>query len=129
VMLLTVVNRIAVDIPQKQEVVKGAVQQGKNNAFTDVLKNEISKSADLKYSEHAKTRLRDRHIELSEADRLKIGLAVENAARKGAKDSLLLLNDLALLVSVKNRTVVTAIDQQAQSNKVFTNIDSAVIIR
>ncbi len=73
--------------------------------------------------------MKDRHIELTKQDQLKIDNAVERVAEKGAKESLLLLNNLALLVSVKNRTVITAIDQQSQSEKVFTNIDSAVIVR
>jgi flagellar operon protein len=53
--------------------------------------------------------------------------AVSRAEEKGAKDSLVLLRDLAFIVSVKNRTVVTAVDGEHIKENVFTNIDSAVI--
>lgn len=52
--------------------------------------------------------------------------AVEKAAAKGAKDSLVIFNDLAFVVSVENRTVITALDRVRE--RVFTHIDSAVIL-
>jgi len=52
---------------------------------------------------------------------------VTRADEKGAKDSLVLLRDLAFIVNVKNRTVVTAVDGEHLKDNVFTNIDSAVI--
>ena len=53
--------------------------------------------------------------------------AVGQAAEKGSKDSLILLDELALVVSVQNRTVVTAVDEASRREHVFTNIDSVVI--
>ncbi len=53
--------------------------------------------------------------------------AVEAADRKGAKDALVLMDDLALLVSISNRTVITAVDQSRRKDGVFTNIDSVVM--
>lgn len=127
---MTTVNKIFVDLPQiPKNAVNTPAAGNKDKPFADVLKSELNRNSQIQFSEHAKARLRDRHIELTDQDRVKIDRAVENAASKGAKDSLVLLNDLALLVSVKNRTVITALDQQAQTEKVFTNIDSAVIIR
>jgi flagellar operon protein len=52
---------------------------------------------------------------------------VGQAEAKGSKDSLILLDDLALVVSVQNRLVVTAMDEQSSKEHVFTNIDSVVI--
>ena len=123
------INKINVDVALKRNVANAAVRQDNGKLFTDVLKQEVNKVTELKFSEHAKARMKDRNINLTDQDHVKIDNAVNNIAQKGAKESLLMLNDLALLVSVKNRTVITAIDQQAQSEKVFTNIDSAVIIR
>jgi flagellar operon protein len=58
-----------------------------------------------------------------------LGAAVDKAAQKGARESLVLMNrDLALVVSVTNRTVITAMDGNSIRDNVFTNIDSAVII-
>jgi len=53
--------------------------------------------------------------------------AVSAADKRGAKDALVLMDDLALLVSISNRTVITAVDQTRQKNGVFTNIDSVVM--
>jgi flagellar operon protein len=49
-------------------------------------------------------------------------------AQKGGRESLVMMGDSALVVSVKNRTVVTALDKAQMRGNVFTNIDSAVII-
>lgn len=96
-----------------------------HKSFGEVLAQELT---GLKFSQHAVERLASRRIELSGADLAKLGSAVDKAARKGARDSLILMNDLALVVSVKNRTVITAMDGDSLKDNVFTNIDSAVII-
>ena len=54
--------------------------------------------------------------------------AVNRARAKGARESLVLMGELALVVSVKNNTVITAVDGANMRVNVFTNIDSAVII-
>ena len=51
---------------------------------------------------------------------------MDRAAQKGARESLVLLDDVALVVSIKNRTVITAVDAANLKENVFTNIDSAV---
>ena len=53
--------------------------------------------------------------------------AVALADNKGARDSLVMINNTALVVSVKNNTVVTVVDKDSAVGNVFTNIDSAVI--
>jgi flagellar operon protein len=53
---------------------------------------------------------------------------VGQAAQKGAKDSLVLLDNLALLVNIRNRVVVTAMDDARTRENVFTQIDSTVIV-
>ena len=82
----------------------------------------------LKVSGHAQSRLASRGIEMDGAawDRVKEG--VDRAAAKGARESLVLMDDVALVVSVKNRTVITAVDKASLRDNVFTNIDSAVIV-
>src|SRR5690349_17745928 len=82
----------------------------------------------LKVSGHAKTRLESRNIQLGKAEWDRVLEGVNRAASKGSKESLVMLDDIALVVSVKNRTVITAVDQQHLKENVFTNIDSAVIV-
>lgn len=82
----------------------------------------------LKFSNHAAKRLEQRGIELRSDQLAKISSAVDQAAEKGSKESLILMKDMALIVNVQNRTVVTAMDDRTMKNNVFTQIDSAVII-
>ena len=58
----------------------------------------------------------------------KLNEAIDKAAAKGLDDTLILTKDAAFIVSVKNRTVVTAMDRASLDGNVFTNIDGAVII-
>lgn len=87
-----------------------------------------AKSREIKVSAHAQARLKSRGIDLNEARMAKLTEAVDRAASKGAKESLVLMEDLAVIVSVRNRTVITAVDGASLKENVFTNIDSAVIV-
>ena len=89
----------------------------------------LSQQMELKFSKHAQKRLTSRNIELSGQDMDRINRAVQTARQKGARDSLVLLDRLALVVSVKNNTVITAVNDEAIRENVFTNIDSAVIAK
>lgn len=82
----------------------------------------------LRVSAHAKTRLDSRKIELGQAEWDRVVGGVDKAAAKGARDSLVMMDDIAMVVSVKNRTVITALDKAQLKDNVFTNIDSAVIV-
>ena len=82
----------------------------------------------LKVSGHAKTRLESRNIEFGKAEWDRVMSGVDKAAAKGSRDSLVMIDDVALVVSVKNRTVITAVDRAQLKDNVFTNIDSAVIV-
>jgi flagellar operon protein len=97
-------------------------------SFTDVLQTTVNQGTALKFSAHAKDRLSLRNINLSADDVSRMTDAVNKAAAKGAKQSLLVMNNLAFIVSVTNRTVITALDDSNMKENVFTNIDSAVIV-
>jgi len=81
----------------------------------------------LRFSAHAQTRLQSRRIDLQAGDLNRLQSAVGRAASKGSKDALVLMDDMAFVVSVTNRTVVTVVDKDNLKQNVFTNIDSAVI--
>ena len=82
----------------------------------------------LKFSNHAIDRMRSRGISFQPEMMKDIESAVGKAAAKGSKDTLVLAGDNALIVSVKNNTVVTVMDRAAMKDNVFTNIDSTVVI-
>lgn len=81
----------------------------------------------LQFSKHASRRMVQRGVDLDATRMERLGRAVDQAEAKGSKDSLILLDELALVVSVQNRTVVTAVDEASRKEHVFTNIDSVVI--
>jgi len=120
-----------------QYLQKGSKQQevktSNGQSFADIYRNvrEIPKAntqADgVKFSKHATNRLNDRNIELStnQLDRLNSG--TKQASQKGINESLVLVDDMAFIVNIKNNTVITAMDKNSSDENVFTNIDGAVI--
>ncbi len=83
--------------------------------------------SELEFSKHALKRIEQRGLQM-DAPRLdRLEQAVDRAEAKGSRDSLILLDELALVVSVQNRTVLTAMDESSRKEHVFTNIDSVVI--
>jgi len=105
---------------------EGAVvpHAGQKQAFAEVFRQT---QAGLKFSAHAQSRLASRQIVMGPEMIGKLDKAVEGAAKKGSKNSLVLLSDLAFIVNIPNRTVITAMDGATMKDNIVTNIDSTVI--
>lgn len=107
-------------------------QPGVPTEFDQVFEKKLGDltqvKAPLKFSAHASQRLQERKIALDPETMVKVNDAIDKASAKGIEDTLVLTSDAALIVSVKNRTVVTALDRNSLSGNVFTNIDGAVIL-
>jgi len=111
---------------------------GQGPSFQDTLSSldkvsDLNKSANasisgLKFSNHAIERMRNRGVTFSPEQMEKLEMAVKKAADKGGRDSLILMNDKAVIVSVKNNTVVTVVDKASLKENVFTNIDSTIVV-
>jgi len=100
--------------------------------FRDVLRDTVAPATTgqpLKFSAHAMQRLQSRNIQLSPDDVNRMNQMADKAAAKGAKQSLFMMGDTAMVVSIKNRVVITAVDSDSMKENVFTNIDSAAIIK
>ena len=117
--------------PQKSDKV------GSSQTFADFLGDKLvekpgaEKAAglnDLKFSAHAQARLTSRGIELSPSELVKMKEAIQRAGEKGSKESLILTDKAAFVVSVKNNTVITAVDRESMKDNIFTNIDSTIMI-
>lgn len=91
-------------------------------------KSILKEQQELKVSRHANERLQERNIFLNEKQWQLISDKVSEAKQKGVTDSLVLMNNTALLVSAKNNTVVTAMNLEEASNRVFTNINGTILI-
>ncbi|MFK5926673.1 MAG: TIGR02530 family flagellar biosynthesis protein [Desulfuromusa sp.] len=95
-------------------------------SFDQLLQNKIEPGG-VKFSKHATDRMQSRGINFSSNQLQRLESAVSQVNAKGGRESLVMIDDTALVVSVKNDTVVTVVDKAQLTNNVFTNIDSAVI--
>ena len=114
-------------IPVGSQISKQNISSGekKQAVFADFLSQA---NAALTFSQHALQRMQSRNLQLSKQDMEKLNDAVNRVAAKGSKESLVYLDNMAFVVSVTNRTVITAMDGNSAKDNVFTNIDSAVIL-
>ncbi|NLM44834.1 MAG: flagellar protein [Clostridiales bacterium] len=99
-----------------------------NNDFADILQSKISQREAIKFSKHAQERLISRNVKLTQEDITKIDKAVEKAAKKGVKDTLILLGNTAFIANVKSKTIITAATEETLKENMFTNIDGAIIL-
>lgn len=101
----------------------------KQGSFSEVLSEKIE-GQPLQFSKHASMRLSTREIALSNDQMKRVEDGVNKAGAKGIKDSLVFVDNVALVVNIRSKTVVTAMRAQAgpENDNVFTNIDGAVIV-
>lgn len=82
----------------------------------------------LKFSSHAQKRMESRNITINADEMKKIEDGVAKLRNKGCQDSVILSNDRAYVISIKNNTVVTVVDEASLKDNVFTNIDSMTLV-
>ena len=113
------------------EIAQGGQQranQAGDPTFKQMFSAELAESHGIQFSKHAHERMYSRDLEMSEETLSKLAGAVDRAQSKGSKETLVLTDDMALVVSVPNRTVVTVFDRENLRDGVVTSIDSAVIV-
>ena len=101
--------------------------QSSGVSFEDLLQKQIYDTKEVKFSKHAQSRLETRNINLTEEQTNKLNESVNKANTKGVKDSLVLVDDIAFVVNVKEKAVVTVMNKDEMKENVFSNIDGAVI--
>ena len=93
-------------------------------SFQEIFRQQAGK---LQFSQHALQRIERRGIDLSDGTLQRLEAGAARAAGKGSRDSVVFVDGTAFVVSVRNKTVITAVDREHMREHVFTNIDSAVI--
>ena len=96
-------------------------------SFEEALKTQLGREPAVRFSAHAQRRIETRQIEFGGDEATRLEQAIEKAARKGSRESLILMDGLAFVVNVESRMVITAVDAQNRKEDVFTNIDSVVL--
>ena len=118
------INKMASQIIN-QKSVKKSTSTGSGNSFEKILNSTQESAESLKFSKHANERLANRNINLSAEQMERLENGTTKAREKGIQESLVMVDDLAFIVNVKNNTVITAMNDKTDS--IFTNIDGAVI--
>lgn len=98
-------------------------------SFKEILGQKSEEQTEgLKFSKHASYRLSDRGIRLTDSQLERLNEGTGKARQKGINDALVVVDDLAFIVNIPNSTVITAMDNSQTDEKVFTNINGAVIM-
>ena len=64
------------------------------------------------------------HVEQLE----RLGEGIDQLSKRGAKESLVLMDDMAMIVGVPKKTVITAMSRNEAMGNIFTNIDSTLVV-
>jgi len=99
--------------------------QTPGKAFGDLFTEQLE-AGRLQFSKHANSRLNSREIALSDAQLERVESGVQTARAKGINDSLVLVDEVALVVNTLSKTVITVMEKG--NDNIFTNIDGAVIV-
>jgi flagellar operon protein len=124
----TSIEQVAGQFLNKPSTSTGKVNVSSQKSFQEILEQQrlASSGTELKFSKHASERLTSRNIDLSASQLSRLESGAKMANEKGIKESLVMVDNMAFIVNVKNNTVVTAVNDG--EDRVFTNIDGAVII-
>lgn len=99
-----------------------------SNTFNDHFQQAIDKTASLKISKHANERIIERQISISAEQWQHITEKVDVAQKKGVQQPLVLMDQAALIINAKNRTVITAMNRMEAKEQIFTNIDGTIVL-
>lgn len=115
-------------VPRQHALRIPSAKISKADNHTKGFKDALAEQQQLKISKHATARLHERNIQINDKQWQAIGEKMMEAKQKGITDSLVVTDQAALLVSAKNNTVVTAMNREEATNRVFTNINGTIII-
>lgn len=104
-----------------------SVQKG-GKPFAEVLNKEIKEQEQLRFSAHAMRRIEERQVPMGSNALHRLDQGIRQLEAKGSRNSVVFVDDTAFVVSVRNKTVVTAVDRNNANSNIFTNIDSVAIV-
>jgi flagellar operon protein len=114
-------------VQQQKTTLKPARTTAEGLSFNDMFTESVMQQEKLRFSAHAQERAQLRNIKLNENQLARLGSGVEKASAKGSREALVLVDNVAAVVNVPNKTVITVTDTNSARENVYTNIDSAVI--
>jgi flagellar operon protein len=118
-------NNKNIQVPNQNQTDKSSAA-GVN--FADILQEKVDATNMVQFSSHAIKRLEERSLMISQDDINRLNDGVRQLDAKGSKNSLVMVDDTAFVVSVRNKTVITAMDKVNTESNIFTNIDSVAFV-
>ena len=114
---------LSTNVPEKPQVNESG------QTFADALKAKLEKNSAVEFSGHAIRRLDSRGVDIEENDKLeRLNEGVGIAAEKGSNEALVLVDNTAFIVNIRNNKVITTMEMEELKGNVFTNIDSTIIM-
>lgn len=110
----------------KEQINQSKLMGNDTKKFNEILKEVVNSDEGFKVSKHAALRLNE--INFTNDDMKEIEKGFKIAEDKNSKNTVMLYKDVALIASVENRTLITAVDKQRRNENIFTNIDSVVLL-
>jgi len=110
------------------QAASSAARSATAGSFKDLLSAQMRDTGEVRFSKHAQERMQERGMSIDESGMTRLSDGISKAESKGARDSLMLMDDMAMIVNVPSKTVVTCMDRSSMREQVFTNIDSAVLV-
>ncbi|NRY60019.1 flagellar biosynthesis protein [Clostridium beijerinckii] len=98
----------------------------KEARFQDVLNGVKSKDQSFTISKHAASRLNEINFTKEDMEQIQKGFKI--AQDKNSKNTVMLYKDIALIASVENKILITAVEKDRAKDNIFTNVDSVVIL-
>jgi flagellar operon protein len=123
-----VINGNIVPVEPIGNISRKIEKKNEKSSFNNILNKKININESFVISAHAFDRLKNRNITLNKDDMKAINEGINKANAKGCKDSVIFYKDTAYVTSIKNRTVITAVDKSNCKENIFTNIDSVVVL-
>ncbi len=93
------------------------------DGFDSIFRREL-----VKFSKHAEERLQRDGIHLTDAEKERLDQGMDKAAAKGARSTVLLMDDKVFIANVREKIVITSMTRDRLRDNVFTQIDSAVLL-
>ncbi len=107
---------------------KGLSVQPGSKPFAEVLNKEIRGQEKIRFSAHALRRIEERQVPVGINALHRLDQGIRQLEAKGSRNSVVFVDDTAFVVSVRNKTVVTAVDRNSANHNIFTNIDSVAVV-
>jgi flagellar operon protein len=123
------IERISTQLSSASLQTTAQAAQTGDDTFGTLFQKELDRQTQpVAFSKHAKERVEERGIEITQdlMDQLRLGLV--RAQEKGATNILAMDTENAFIINVPNAKVITALTQDEMRENIFTNIDGAVVL-